>query len=614
MKKILSCILSIALFVCGINVYAENFDYTDTQNHWAKKAIEKWSDYEIVQGYNGEFRPNDEITRGEFAVIVDRIMKYQKTSARSFDDLDDNFYTESILKLNNVGVMDGYENKIRPNAPITRQEASVVLCKAFHILGTNKCATKFTDENLIDSWAKQYVFALANNEYIVGYDGTVNPNKNITRAEAVQIVDNIVGTLINKQGKYTNDVNKLCVINVSDISLSDCNVKGNVIVTQGVGNGTVTLKNVNIDGTLIVNSDENSTVSINNCSIVGIQSLFPTVIKYEKEEVVSTPTPITTLNPTVTPTQLPIEEEDGGWTDWGVTTTPTPAQIVTDLEDNIIQKGSKRSFYVMSQDTEGNEIECSVTFNGEEIDPIWSDDEKTSYTLEFINAGENIVNIITPTSTSSFKITYEPSEYGEVIGKAVVSVEAFTVGGGYIVEPQFVDVKDGVNAAYVIDELLTEQNLDYNYSGSLDGGFYISKISTEFNPAIPDALKSKLEEDGYSVISSSNGLGEFDFTQGSGWMYCVNGTFSNLGISDYYLQDGDVLRLQFTLAYGADIGGKSSRGGDFEDFYFEVVNRDELTKIIAENGVDNFSDYMDIITKVNLSSLELNTLLNDIRK
>jgi len=50
-------------------------------------------------------------------------------------------------------------------------------------------------------------------------------------------------------------------------------------------------------------------------------------------------------------------------------------------------------------------------------------------------------------------------------------------------------------------------------------------------------------------------LGEFDFSQGSGWMYSINELYSSYGFNKAYVQDGDVVRVRFTLAYGKDIGG-----------------------------------------------------------
>ena len=55
--------------------------FTDTENHWAASAINKWSqEYGIIQGYDdGTFRPDNSITRGAFAGILDRFLHFQTT-------------------------------------------------------------------------------------------------------------------------------------------------------------------------------------------------------------------------------------------------------------------------------------------------------------------------------------------------------------------------------------------------------------------------------------------------------------------------------------------------------------------------------------------------------
>src|SRR5699024_1527388 len=60
-----------------------------------------------------------------------------------------------------------------------------------------------------------------------------------------------------------------------------------------------------------------------------------------------------------------------------------------------------------------------------------------------------------------------------------------------------------------------------------------------------------------------------------------------VGFADYYLSDGDVMRTQFTLALGADIGG------GYENNFFDLVNKDELTRRIAEiNSSDLREEYL----------------------
>ena len=114
-------------------------------------------------------------------------------------------------------------------------------------------------------------------------------------------------------------------------------------------------------------------------------------------------------------------------------------------------------------------------------------------------------------------------------------------------------------------QVLESYGYEYQYSGDLKNGFYLAhliKPGITNGWVIPEELENDIDEDGlmWTNIYHTDSLGEQDFTQGSGWMYCVNGVFPNYSLSECYLQDGDVLRLRFTLAYGKDIGGSSSSG------------------------------------------------------
>ena len=97
--------------------------------------------------------------------------------------------------------------------------------------------------------------------------------------------------------------------------------------------------------------------------------------------------------------------------------------------------------------------------------------------------------------------------------------------------------------------------------------FYLSAIYKQnmlANVAIPEDLWTLVEQnsarsnrDDYDLHS----LGEFDFANGSGWMFSINGDYPNYGFSDAYFLDGDVVRIRFTLHYGRDIQGFGSTGG-----------------------------------------------------
>ena len=290
-----------------------------------------------------------------------------------------------------------------------------------------------------------------------------------------------------------------------------------------------------------------------------------------------------------------------------VTNVTDEISITTSLTDQLTTKSEKLTFDLWAKDVTGNKISSSnitVTNNEQHVDVNWDDLEKTSYTLQ-LDIGSNHVVIQVEhngqVTSKSYTLIREAAEDGDVIGSFTFSLEAFTVGLGYIIEPIQVDLIKGKNAAQHLDSVINEYGFNYDYTGSLESGFYLSSILNGSNyvyknePFIPDVLNEKLEGN-YDEMSYDEqyGLGEFDFNYMSGWMYSVNRNFPNVGFADHYLQDGDVMRVQYTLAYGLDIGGADAMGGEYGNF-FGKINKDNLTKKIAEiNSAPNKEGYLSV--------------------
>ena len=88
-KRLLSLLLSIAM-LCGFCVpaaFAAERQYGDIQGHWAEESIERWSDYNIVQGYGGDFHPDKALTRGQMATILSNMLGLTKTVDNPFTDV-----------------------------------------------------------------------------------------------------------------------------------------------------------------------------------------------------------------------------------------------------------------------------------------------------------------------------------------------------------------------------------------------------------------------------------------------------------------------------------------------------------------------------------------------
>ena len=169
----------------------------------------------------------------------------------------------------------------------------------------------------------------------------------------------------------------------------------------------------------------------------------------------------------------------------------------------------------------------------------------------------------------AYNFDYHFVDTGGEIGTAYIILDMTTVGLGVPDEPYTYRIKQNVPASYAIMEMLTEYGYEFDYAGTPDVGFYLRRIHSGGlmdYPDIPENLWDKVLQDGLTLTGQhyNDSLGEFDFTQGSGWMYSVGGTvYAGKGLSNYFLSNGDTLYLRFTLAYGKDIGGYSSTGGNY---------------------------------------------------
>lgn len=188
------------------------------------------------------------------------------------------------------------------------------------------------------------------------------------------------------------------------------------------------------------------------------------------------------------------------------------------------------------------------------------------------------------TDSSEDSIT-QASAASQVTKTITLSVERFTIGEGYLAEPQQLQVAENWNCAQILDEYLTEQQIGYRHTGSPSTSFYLSGFEQgdTGQPEISEALRTYAAANGYSIDSQANNdtfLGEFDYSMMSGWLYSVNGAFASVGMSDLVPEDGAVIRIQFSLVgYGADLGENYGGSGAV------LANKEALTQQIAKiNG------------------------------
>lgn len=212
----------------------------------------------------------------------------------------------------------------------------------------------------------------------------------------------------------------------------------------------------------------------------------------------------------------------------------------------------------------------TVSVNGTVVSaPISQSGYQFGYTTYLSNEGANTITI-TATDADGYSATRSWTVYYENGDITVtVSVEATTVGLGYLVAPTEVTVPGGTDAWTVVQQVLTENGYTVSGSGSYLSAIQRSGICSGFfidSELMELIMADGMDENGAGLDPqpfSMDSLGEFDFYRWSGWMYSYNGSYPGYGFNVCKPQDGSVIRVRYTLAMGKDIGGYSSANGNY---------------------------------------------------
>lgn len=131
----------------------------------AHKAISTLSDKKIINGYgDGTFGPEDRVTRGQAAAIVNRVLKQQPTSLNAFRDVpESHIFAKDIAAIKELGIIEGFtDGTFRPNAYMTRAEMAVIIQKAFDLQDSSYAKTSSTYSDVDPSyWAHDAIVTMS---------------------------------------------------------------------------------------------------------------------------------------------------------------------------------------------------------------------------------------------------------------------------------------------------------------------------------------------------------------------------------------------------------------------------------------------------------------------
>ena len=166
-------------------------------NYWAQTFIQELASRDIIKGFpDGGFRPNDPVTRAQFAAMLNKAMTKAPTrNAGTFVDVDPNYWAASaIQKAYTTGFMAGYPgNVFEPAQNIPRVQILVSLANGLNYTANQAPETilqTYADAASIPDYARSSVAAATENRMVVNYPNVqfLNPNQTATRAEVAAFI------------------------------------------------------------------------------------------------------------------------------------------------------------------------------------------------------------------------------------------------------------------------------------------------------------------------------------------------------------------------------------------------------------------------------------------
>ncbi|WP_157273012.1 S-layer homology domain-containing protein [Paenibacillus daejeonensis] len=179
-----------------------NKQFSDMNGHWANSAVRALAAKGIITGVDADhYRPSVSITRADFVTLIMRAMTWEnETIAQSgehgFQDVPaGRYYTEHVAAAESLGIVNGYNGMFRPQDQITREEAAAALVRAsehFDVSTVIGGSMPFTDRAEIAAWATPLVEQAWSMGLIEGDGGAFMPKQSLTRAQVAVMIERLL--------------------------------------------------------------------------------------------------------------------------------------------------------------------------------------------------------------------------------------------------------------------------------------------------------------------------------------------------------------------------------------------------------------------------------------
>ncbi len=190
MKKIISFLTAVSLFMCGMNVFAKDSSFSDVKGHWAQEVINKYASNGYISGYpDGSFRPQNNVSVEEFCRIVCAV------KGINYRILSGSWSLPYIREMIGNGVIErnDYEDY---SMPMTREQVAKAVVSLmtgeYYPKNIEQFKKHITDAEQISAGYDEYVLKTYISGVLGGYDdASWKPRAGVTRAEILSVLERV---------------------------------------------------------------------------------------------------------------------------------------------------------------------------------------------------------------------------------------------------------------------------------------------------------------------------------------------------------------------------------------------------------------------------------------
>jgi lipoprotein-anchoring transpeptidase ErfK/SrfK len=272
-RRITALLLSFTVLSGLISASAENADdnisteYTDIADHWAEETFRKALGDSLIEGFQDKLHPDAYATTAELLTILCRIFSAETEADMSHitDVTKDDWFYASASKTLAMGIISPAGGRLGIQNILTRSKAITIIAEAFQLIPVDPDTTvlsDFKDGSRLSGKNRRAMAALVSAGYVEGYDGSLHIDDQITRAEVVSLLYRIISEYPDSAPAAGN-YDASCILS-GDTQLQDATFSGDVYFDSTSSN--ISFWNVSA-GTVVLRSGTLSGFSMNSSGI-----------------------------------------------------------------------------------------------------------------------------------------------------------------------------------------------------------------------------------------------------------------------------------------------------------------------------------------------------------